>query len=110
MSTNQPIQPSSQTSGTLFPVSQATAPAPAAGAAAPAPPRLRQIERHQVMIHCASLDSLLPQDHRARLVWEYVEGLDLGRLYQKIQAVEGRAGRAAIDPRILLALWLYATL
>jgi transposase len=58
----------------------------------------------------ASLDSLLPEDHRARLVWEYVQGLDLSRLYEQVRAVEGRAGRDAIEPRIPMALWLYATL
>jgi len=35
----------------------------------------------------ASLDSLLPEDRRARLVWEYVEGLDLSRLYERVRAV-----------------------
>jgi transposase len=57
-----------------------------------------------------ALDSFLPDDHAARVVWEYVEGLDLRELYSRIRAVEGRAGRDAIDPRILMALWLYATL
>jgi transposase len=57
-----------------------------------------------------SLDALLGEDHQARLVWEYVTGLDMGPLYQQIRAVEGRAGRDPIDPRILLSLWLYATL
>lgn len=51
-----------------------------------------------------------PEDHQARLVWEYVDGVDLAPLYEPIRAVEGRAGRDAIDPKILLALWLYATL
>lgn len=76
----------------------------------PGRPRLRRAERHQVVVQVASLDSLLPEDHRARLVWEYVEGLDLRRLHEAIQSVEGRPGRDAIDPRILMALWLYATL
>ncbi|MEW5919093.1 MAG: transposase [Gemmatimonadota bacterium] len=31
-------------------------------------------------------------------------------LYAKIQAVEGGAGRDAVDPRILLALWMFATI
>jgi len=57
-----------------------------------------------------ALDALLPEDHQARLVWEYVGGLDLGPLYGPIRAVEGHAGRDAIDPKILMALWLYATL
>jgi transposase len=56
------------------------------------------------------LESLLPEDHRARIVWAYVEGVDLAPLYQDIAAVEGEAGRPATDPKILLALWLYATL
>ncbi len=56
------------------------------------------------------LDGTLPLDHRARLVWEYVEGLDLRELYDLVQAVEGKAGRPAADPRVYLALWLYATI
>jgi transposase len=72
--------------------------------------RVKRAERHQVEMHIGPLDGLLAEDHRARLVWEYVEGLNLSALYQQIRAVEGRAGRDAIDPKILVALWLYATL
>jgi len=61
-------------------------------------------------MNTSSLDSLLAEDHQARVVWEYVEGLDLTCLYDSIRAVEGRAGRDPIDPRILMALWLQATL
>ena len=61
-------------------------------------------------MRCLALDQLLPDDHQARLVWAYVEGLDLTPLYQAIQARQGVAGRDANDPRILMALWLYATL
>jgi transposase len=57
-----------------------------------------------------SLDAMLAEDHQARVVWEYIEGLDLACLYEPIRAVEGRCGRDAIDPRILMGLWLYATL
>jgi transposase len=57
-----------------------------------------------------ALDALLAEDHQARVVWEYVEGLDLRAVYDQIRAVEGHAGRAPIDPKILMALWLYATL
>ena len=58
----------------------------------------------------SSLDAMLAEDHQARVVWEYVEGLDLTCLYDSIRAVEGRPGRNPIDPRIPMALWLYATL
>ena len=44
------------------------------------------------------------------MVWHFVEGLDLGPLYAQVKAVDGHAGRPAIDPAILMALWLYATL
>lgn len=58
----------------------------------------------------ASLDELIPADHRVRLVWRYVEGLDLSALYDQIQAVQGGPGRNPVDPRILMALWIFATL
>jgi len=52
----------------------------------------------------------LPAEHRARVVWQFVEGLDLGAALCPGPSVEGHAGRPAIDPAILMALWLYATL
>jgi transposase len=72
--------------------------------------RVRRAERDQVEMQMASLNSLLPENHRAWWVWEYVEGLDLSVLYGQIRSVEGGAGRDAMDPKILMALWLYATL
>ena len=57
-----------------------------------------------------SLDQWLDAEHRVRLVWQYVESLDLSELYASIKAVEGHVGRDAIDPRILFALWLFGTL
>lgn len=57
-----------------------------------------------------ALEQLLEADHRARIVWQYVESLDLELLYAQYKAVEGVAGRNPIAPEILLALWLLATL
>lgn len=74
------------------------------------PPRLLQPNRQQVELRASDLESLLDEDHRARLVWGYVERQDLSRLLQAIKARGSNAGRSAIDPRILFALWLYATL
>jgi transposase len=82
-----------------------TAPAPRIG-----PKRLRHAVRNQVEFQECSLDELLPEEHEARIVWAYVGSLDLSELYQRIQAVENGPGQAPADPRILLALWLYATL
>jgi transposase len=76
----------------------------------PGRPRLLRPERHQLGWQPIDIDGLIPSDHRARAVWAYVEELDLSRFERAIRAVEGRAGHPAIDPRILVALWLYATL
>jgi transposase len=56
------------------------------------------------------LEALLPPGHAARLVWRFVEGLALQAFYDQIAAREGGAGRPPIDPKILIALWLYATI
>src|SRR4029453_18602097 len=72
-------------------------------------PRLRKAERRQVSMRPISLEDLLPPDHRARFVWRFAERLDLSALYGAIKAVEGHPGHPPADPRILLALWLYAT-
>jgi transposase len=53
-------------------------------------------------------DQLIPQDHRARTIWEYVGGLDLSPLLDEIGSVDGSPGRPAIDPAVLLSVWLLA--
>ena len=73
-------------------------------------PRVLQPNRSQVELRASDLESLLDQGHRARLVWGYVVCQDLSTLFEAIKARGSNAGRAAIDPRILFALWLYATL
>ena len=57
-----------------------------------------------------ALDELLPADHRARIVWRFVESLDLEPLYLDIEVSAHQAGRSAIAPEVLLGLWLLATL
>jgi transposase len=56
------------------------------------------------------LEQLLDSDHQARLVWDFCQGLDLTPLYDGIHSREGGPGHPALDPRIGVALWLYATL
>ena len=73
-------------------------------------PRVLEPNRCQVELRACDLESLLAPEHRARMVWGYVVRQDLSNLYEAIKARGSNAGRAAIDPRILFALWLYATL
>ncbi len=77
---------------------------------ASAKPRFQRAERRQIEWRPLSLDQMLPAEHTARQVWAYVESLDLSELYRQIQAVEGHVGRDPIDPKILVALWLFATI
>jgi transposase len=92
------------------------APPPAAEAAAPSDPaRLGQVRvirpnREQIELRPMNLESLLPEGHRARLVWAWVERQDLSAMYAPIKVRQGGVGRSAIAPEILFALWLYATL
>lgn len=58
----------------------------------------------------ASLDQLIPGDHGVRAGWAYVASLNLDPLDAKIRAVEGGVGRDAVDPKILMALWMLATI
>lgn len=73
-------------------------------------PRFETANRTQVELQPCDLETLLPPGHAARMVWRFVEGLDLRALYAAIQAREGGPGRPPIDPKILVALWLYATI
>jgi transposase len=72
-------------------------------------PRLREPRRDQIALRAFDLENLIGEDHAARLIWSYVEGLDLSGLENRIKARSDRPGQPATSPRLLLALWLYAT-
>jgi transposase len=74
------------------------------------PVRYETANRTQIELTPTDLEALLPPGHAARLVWRFVEGLELRAFYATIKAREGHAGRPPIDPKILIALWLYATI
>src|SRR5712691_1576412 len=72
-------------------------------------PRLREPERDQIELRAVDIDSLIGEDHSVRVIWAYVERLDLSELEDRIKARDNRPGHPATSPRLLLALWLYAT-
>jgi len=74
-----------------------------------AKPRLMYANRCQGEIRSESLEQILPPEHPVRDLWQFVETLDLSLLLAQIRSVPGNAGAPAIDPRILMALWLQAT-
>ena len=71
-------------------------------------PRLRRPERSQAVFEPVCIDERLPADHAARTIWRVVEQLDLSAFYGPIAARGSDPGRAATDPKLLVALWLYA--
>src|SRR3954466_4231351 len=73
-------------------------------------PRVQEPRRDEPSWQVVDLDALIAPDHPARLVWSFVTSLELGELYASIKACTHTVGRTPIDPRLLLALWLYAVI
>jgi transposase len=70
--------------------------------------RLRRINRQQMVLRPVEVEKLVPEDHEVRAIWEFVGRLDVRGYYEEIEVVEGEAGRPALDPYLLISLWIYA--
>lgn len=70
-------------------------------------PRLLRAQRAQLYLRTCDYESLLPEDHLARLVWAAVERLDLSAFLARIGARQNEPGHPAIDPAIVITLLLY---
>ena len=70
--------------------------------------RVQYVNRDQTAMECVDIEKLIEEDHPLRAIWELTGQLDLERFYAKIKAVEGGAGRDAVDPRVLICLLTYA--
>ena len=71
-------------------------------------PRLQRVNRKQMLLRAVNVEQLIPDDHPARAIWELVGRLDRSPFHHEIEAVEGVAGRPALDPQLLISLWIYA--
>jgi transposase len=72
--------------------------------------RFKCANRRQREWRDACWDDFVPEDHPVRGVWQFVEGLDLSPIIATYKTVAGVPGANPIDVRILMTLWLYATL
>jgi transposase len=72
-------------------------------------PRMRSPMRDQIEWQFVDIDGLIGSEHPARVIWAYVQKLDLSELEEAIKAREHVRGQAPAKPGLLLALWLYAT-
>lgn len=70
--------------------------------------RIKCPVRNQIEFIHSSIDDLIPEDHSVRNIWNYVSQIDLSPFLSKIKSTETNPGRPAIDPKILLSLWIYA--
>jgi len=71
-------------------------------------PRVRSPVRNQIEFINSSLDDLITEDHQVRNIWYYINQMDLSLFFNKILSRSCNPGRPATDPKILLALWIYA--
>jgi transposase len=71
-------------------------------------PRLKPVNRQQMLLRPVVVEALIPADHPARAIWEFVGKLDLTRYAERIRSVEGSAGRPALDPHLLVSVWVYS--
>lgn len=96
---------------TLFQQEESRKPPSEAPATPPpeAPARVLRANRRQLELEQRDLDSRIPQEHRARAIWRVLESLDLSKFYEPIEARGSEPGRPAIDPMILIGIWLFAT-
>jgi transposase len=72
--------------------------------------RIKEANREQMCMEVLDYDQLIAEDHTARIIVKFVEQFNLVEFYTDIKSVPGIAGRSATDPKLLLSLWLYATL
>lgn len=71
-------------------------------------PKIEPINRQQLLLRTVDIEQLVPEDDPVRAIWELTGRLDLRSFYAAIETQEGAAGREAIDPRLLIDLWVYA--
>jgi len=72
--------------------------------------KIRIPQRDQMIFRSESLDEMLTPDHPARAIWEFTEKLDFSAWMSKIRSRPGEVGAKAHNPRVLLTLWILATL
>jgi transposase len=72
------------------------------------PPRFEPIDRQQVVLEPLDIEQLIPEEHPARSIWEVLGRVDLSRFSADVKSVAGHAGRNVWEPRLLIAMWIYA--
>ena len=93
---------------TMFEIAAAEGPWQAPRTEPEAPPKLKVIDRNQFKMLTLDVNTLVAADHKVRAIWEITGNLDLSRFQEGIRSRQGQAGREHNDPRLLVAVWVYA--
>src|SRR5579863_3473954 len=71
-------------------------------------PLIRFVNRQQMSWRAVDVERLIGEEHPARAIWTLVGRLDLSQFYRGIESSAAEGGRPAIDPQLLISLWVYA--
>lgn len=70
--------------------------------------KIEPIDRRQLQWRTIDVEHLVSDDDAVRAIWDVSGRLDLQQFYAVVVSEQGQAGREAIDPRLLICLWVYA--
>lgn len=70
--------------------------------------KMRSIERKQYFMETVNLEDMAAEDAAVRAIWAFVERLNLSSYYNKIRSKVDEAGSPEYNPKLLLAMWIYA--
>jgi transposase len=71
-------------------------------------PLIRDVNRQQMSWRAVDVQKLISEAHPARAIGALVGRLNLRAFYQAIESSAEEGGRPAIDPQLLISLWIYA--
>lgn len=70
--------------------------------------KLIHLDRSQTRWAEFDLESLIEQDHVARMIWDLSGKFDLKRFESGVKTLEGEAGRPCWPARLLVSVWVYS--
>jgi transposase len=75
-----------------------------------AEPKIKYVslDRSQLQWAAFDLDSLIDQQHPARMIWQLTEKFDLKRFEEHVKTRQGEAGRSCWSAQLLVSVWVYA--
>ncbi len=64
--------------------------------------------RNQFEFREFCLDNILPSDHKARAVWEFIDKMNIDACFEELSTYKNVAGRSTTSPKVLFCLWIYS--